>query len=38
MITVVDYDPTWPETFERLRALYARTLDAEPVAQANGEG
>jgi GrpB-like predicted nucleotidyltransferase (UPF0157 family) len=31
VIEVVDYDPGWPETFERLRALYETALEAVPV-------
>ncbi len=28
MITVVDYDPTWPEQFEELRTMYESALSA----------
>ena len=31
MIGLVDYDPGWSETFERLRALYSEVLEAVPV-------
>ncbi len=31
MITVVDYDPSWPEQFEELRAEYASALRAARV-------
>ena len=31
VITVVDYDPAWPERFEVLRGEYARALDAAGV-------
>ncbi|MFI7425052.1 GrpB family protein [Nonomuraea sp. NPDC049684] len=32
MITVVDYDPTWPDRFEALRREYAEALAAAEVA------
>jgi GrpB-like predicted nucleotidyltransferase (UPF0157 family) len=31
VISVVEYDPAWPERFERLRRLYARTMAAAGV-------
>ena len=31
MITLVEYDPTWPATFERLRLIYAAALGSTPV-------
>ena len=32
MITIVDYDPGWPERFESLRREYARALAAAAVS------
>ncbi|MDY7106656.1 MAG: GrpB family protein [Actinomycetota bacterium] len=31
MISVVEYDPTWPAQFEELRSRYRRALDGVPV-------
>jgi GrpB-like predicted nucleotidyltransferase (UPF0157 family) len=31
VISVVEYDPAWPERFEQLRRLYARAMAAAGV-------